>query len=92
MTGVFPEPLAFSARAARELKPRAGEFDLVHDNQCLGYGIAKLELAIKPEGSDREPDQAKERHTTSAECFAAAAQSGKVAGLLQRHAAVSSRT
>ncbi|HUS41174.1 MAG TPA: glycosyltransferase family 4 protein [Ilumatobacteraceae bacterium] len=46
MTGVFPEPLAFSARAARELKPRAGEFDLVHDNQCLGYGILKIEEKI----------------------------------------------
>ena len=46
MTGVFPEPLAFSARAARELKPRAGEFDLVHDNQCLGYGILKIEKLI----------------------------------------------
>jgi len=46
MTGVFPEPLAFSARAARELKPRAGEFDLVHDNQCLGYGILKIEERI----------------------------------------------
>ncbi len=46
MTGVFPEPLAFSARAARELIPRAREFDLVHDNQCLGYGISKIEKAI----------------------------------------------
>jgi glycosyltransferase involved in cell wall biosynthesis len=46
MTGVFPEPLAFSARAARALKPRAGEFDLVHDNQCLGYGILKIEQQI----------------------------------------------
>ena len=46
MTGVFPEPRAFSARAARELKPRAGEFDLVHDNQCLGYGILKIEEKI----------------------------------------------
>ena len=46
MTGVFPEPLAFSARAARELKSRAGEFDLVHDNQCLGYGILKIEKRI----------------------------------------------
>ena len=46
MTGVFPEPLAFSARAARELTPRAGEFDLVHDNQCLGWGIAKIEKKI----------------------------------------------
>jgi glycosyltransferase involved in cell wall biosynthesis len=46
MTGVFPEPLAFSARAARELMPRADEFDLVHDNQCLGYGILKIEKKI----------------------------------------------
>ena len=46
VTGVFPEPLAFSARAARELMPRAGEFDLVHDNQCLGYGVLKIERRI----------------------------------------------
>jgi glycosyltransferase involved in cell wall biosynthesis len=46
LTGTFPEPLAFSARAARELKPRATEFDLVHDNQCLGYGILKIEEVI----------------------------------------------
>jgi glycosyltransferase involved in cell wall biosynthesis len=46
LTGTFPEPLAFSARAARHLVPRAGEFDLVHDNQCLGYGIRKIEAAI----------------------------------------------
>ncbi len=46
LTGTFPEPLAFSARAARHLVPRAGEFDLIHDNQCLGYGINKLEKAI----------------------------------------------
>ncbi len=43
LTGTFPEPLAFSARAARALGPRAAEFDLVHDNQCLGYGISKIE-------------------------------------------------
>jgi len=45
-TGVFPEPLAFSYRALRALRPRLGEFDLVHDNQCLGYGILRLERAI----------------------------------------------
>jgi glycosyltransferase involved in cell wall biosynthesis len=43
LTGVFPEPLAFSARAKHHLGKRLGEFDLIHDNQCLGYGIAKLE-------------------------------------------------
>src|SRR3954447_5855682 len=41
--GVFSEPLAFSARINPHLSARVGEFDLVHDNQCLGYGIAKLE-------------------------------------------------
>jgi len=46
MTGTFPEPLAFSARAARQLAGRAHEFDLVHDNQCLGYGILRIEKRI----------------------------------------------
>ncbi len=38
-TGAFSEPLAFSLRAWKELKPRTGEFDIVHDNQSLGYGM-----------------------------------------------------
>jgi glycosyltransferase involved in cell wall biosynthesis len=45
-TGVFSEPLAFSARVNAHLSKRLREFDLVHDNQCLGYGIAKLEEKI----------------------------------------------
>ncbi len=46
ITGTFPEPRAFSSRAAAHLLPRAGEFDLIHDNQCLGYGILRLEEKI----------------------------------------------
>ena len=45
-TGAFPEPLAFSYRAYRELKERANEFDLVHDNQCLGYGILGVDKLL----------------------------------------------
>lgn len=45
-TGTFPEPLAFSYRALRHLSRRRAEFDLVHDNQCLGYGILQLEKRI----------------------------------------------
>ena len=45
-TGVFPEPLAFSARVHRHLAPRAQEFDLIHDNQCLGWGVKRLEKII----------------------------------------------
>ena len=44
--GTFSEPLAFSMRALKELTPRAKEFDLIHDNQCLGYSILKLEKII----------------------------------------------
>ncbi|HXR54105.1 MAG TPA: glycosyltransferase family 4 protein, partial [Acidimicrobiales bacterium] len=38
----FGEPLAFSRRIRRVLAGRAGEFDLVHDNQCLGTGMLGL--------------------------------------------------
>lgn len=41
-TAGFPEPLTFSLRAARALKSRLGEFDVVHDNQALGYGMLDL--------------------------------------------------
>ena len=44
--GTFPEPLAFSIRAWQHLRKRVNDFDLVHDNQCLGYGL----LAIEREG------------------------------------------
>jgi glycosyltransferase involved in cell wall biosynthesis len=37
--GAFPEPLTFSIRAQRALRQRRGEFDIVHDNQGLGYGM-----------------------------------------------------
>lgn len=38
-TGGFPEPLTFSLRARRHLVARRGEFDVIHDNQTLGYGL-----------------------------------------------------
>lgn len=38
-TGCFAEPMSFSLRARRELRARAGAFDVVHDNQCLGSGL-----------------------------------------------------
>ncbi len=37
--GRFPEPLTFSLRARRHLAARRGEFDVIHDNQTLGYGL-----------------------------------------------------
>lgn len=45
-TAGFPEPLTFSLRVRRQLAGRRHEFDVVHDNQCLGWGI----LALSAEG------------------------------------------
>jgi glycosyltransferase involved in cell wall biosynthesis len=41
-SGAFPEPLTFSIRVRRMLAARAGDFDIVHDNQGLGYGLIGL--------------------------------------------------
>ena len=41
-TGTFAEPLAFSYRVARLMKTRAADFDVLHDNQSLGYGLLTL--------------------------------------------------
>ena len=38
-TAGFPEPWTFSLRARRLLAERRDEFDLVHDNQCMGNGM-----------------------------------------------------
>src|ERR671933_1354423 len=47
-TAGFPEPMTFSWRAARQLLPRTGEFDIVHDNQSLGWGLLRLVRAGLP--------------------------------------------
>ena len=46
--GAFPEPLTFSIRALRALRARPGEFDIVHDNQGLGYGMLGVRRAGLP--------------------------------------------
>jgi glycosyltransferase involved in cell wall biosynthesis len=42
LTGCFAEPLTFSLRANRVMRERAADFDVVHDNQSLGYGLLGL--------------------------------------------------
>jgi glycosyltransferase involved in cell wall biosynthesis len=44
--GTFSEPLAFSVRVHNALRRRLGDFDLVHDNQCLGYGMLAVEKML----------------------------------------------
>ena len=38
-TAAFPEPLTYSIRALRALRARSADFDIVHDNQVLAYGL-----------------------------------------------------
>ena len=42
-TAGFPEPRTFAKRVARLFKERAQDFDIVHDNQVLGYGMLDIE-------------------------------------------------
>ncbi len=46
LKGTFGEPLGFSVRVHHELKRRLGDFDLVHDNQCLGYSMLAVEKML----------------------------------------------
>lgn len=41
-TSGFPEPYTFSLRMRNILRKRRGEFDVVHDNQCLGTGLIRV--------------------------------------------------
>lgn len=43
LTGGFAEPYTFSRRVAKLLKTRGHRYDIIHDNQCLGYGLLTLQ-------------------------------------------------
>ncbi len=47
-TAGFPEPKTFSTRVAKLLRTRLADFDVVHDNQVLGYGMLDIEKAGLP--------------------------------------------
>ena len=46
--GVFPEPFTFSIRAYQKLLKLNYKFDIVHDNQCLGYGLLLMKRRETP--------------------------------------------
>src|SRR2546423_295784 len=48
LTGTFAEPWGFSKRAERAVLARLGDFDVVHDNQCLGSGLLGIQAAGLP--------------------------------------------
>ena len=55
-TAGFPEPWSFSMRALGALKARPHDFDVVHDNQCLGTGLLGIQdLGIPVLGTIHHP-------------------------------------
>ncbi len=42
----FPEPFTFGIRAHRFLKKRTYQYDIVHDNQSISYGIRSINRVI----------------------------------------------
>lgn len=43
LTGGFAEPYCFSRRLYKYLLQHRDDYDIVHDNQCLGWGMLKLQ-------------------------------------------------
>lgn len=43
LTGGFAEPYTFGRRAVRYLREHGGEYDLIHDNQSLSYGMLQIQ-------------------------------------------------
>ncbi|MFI7146382.1 glycosyltransferase family 4 protein [Nonomuraea sp. NPDC050022] len=54
-TAGFPEPLTFTLRAHRALKKRVGDFDVVQDNQTLGYGLLGIQKLFPVVGTIHHP-------------------------------------
>ena len=47
-SGRFPEPYTFGVRAYNYLQKHKKKYDIVHDNQCLAYGIGKIAQKVVP--------------------------------------------
>ncbi|TNF33838.1 MAG: glycosyltransferase family 1 protein [Gammaproteobacteria bacterium] len=43
LTGGFSEPYAFGCRVAAYMRTHGHEYDLIHDNQCLAWGMLSLQ-------------------------------------------------
>jgi glycosyltransferase involved in cell wall biosynthesis len=99
-SAAFPEPLTFSLRAARLFRARANDFDLVHDNQCLGYGLLEVARRIPtvatvhhPISLDRDADLhravTRRRRTSLKRWYAFTRMQARVARRLPRIVTVS---
>ena len=48
LTGGFSEPYTFGRRAVKYLRQHRDEYDLIHDNQSLSYGMLKIQAMGLP--------------------------------------------
>jgi len=48
LTGGFAEPYTFGRRAVKYLRVHGGDYDLVHDNQSLSYGMLQIQAMGLP--------------------------------------------
>jgi glycosyltransferase involved in cell wall biosynthesis len=48
LTGGFSEPYTFGRRVVKYLKNHEHNYDIVHDNQCLAYGLLSLQKSGLP--------------------------------------------
>jgi glycosyltransferase involved in cell wall biosynthesis len=96
----FPEPLTFTMRAARILRDRRHELDVVHDNQSLGYGLLAMQTfglpvvatVHHPVSVDRDIDLAHargKRRVALRRWYSFCRMQGRVARRLDRLIAVS---
>ncbi len=97
----FPEPYTFSLRVRRMLRHRRHEFDVVHDNQSLGTGLAKMvdegwpmvTTLHHPITGDRDVDLAHAtstwRRLTLRRWYGFLGMQARVAGRIGRHITVS---
>lgn len=55
-SGGFPEPYTFGRRLFEYMRGRLGEYDVIHDNQTLCYGLVRLQrLGIPVAGTIHHP-------------------------------------
>jgi glycosyltransferase involved in cell wall biosynthesis len=63
----FPEPFTFGLRAFRFLQRRLGDYDVLHDNQSLSYGISALSRRAPTVASIHHPVTVDRRLAVAAE-------------------------
>ena len=63
----FPEPFTFGLRAFRLLRRRLGDYDVLHDNQSLSYGLWALSRRIPMVATIHHPVTVDRRYAARAE-------------------------